>query len=242
MRLDRNLKPSADVYGVWGLGNSASTCLFPGKRIDSRYVVASDVAVHRDDLCVISLGIIPTTAFGRTMTGPYKTGMLTSVIDAHNVAHLTRITHEVTKNSLDAIGRKHRIPADSIAYIQSAFAFPMRVVAQVLGISPTQLYKWLDAKSKVDLHESSQRRLDSIYQLASRWLRYSELPIGKDRKLPAFGGRTIVDLLSADQLDTDAINEAFVKLGSHKSRNVSRSQRLLARGITPRRHPLPDDD
>lgn len=130
-----------------------------------------------------------------------------------------------------------------LARIQAAFGFPIKVLAEILRRSRTQIYKWLDAEEAVDLQGESLQRLQKIVRLAERWLTESAAPLDSVAREPLPRGGTIVDLLSAPLLDEEAILAGFKHLGQlTKARPLTLSQQLAARGFGRRKIALPDDD
>jgi hypothetical protein len=127
--------------------------------------------------------------------------------------------------------------------IQAAFGFPIKVLADVLQRSRTQIYKWLDAQEVLELQGESLQRLQQITDLAERWLKESPLPLSTVAREPLPKGGTIVDLMSADHLEEAAVMEGFrylARLAGAGSPTIS--QQLVARGFGRRRVLLPDDD
>jgi hypothetical protein len=133
--------------------------------------------------------------------------------------------------------------ANRLASIQSSLALPLRIFAQVLGRSPTQLYKWLDPTEVVDLQKSSEQRIGVIEQIARSWDRRAKSPLGTSRKHVLSNGRTIVDILVADSIDERAAEAALSEIAEQlEERPMSLSRRMQQRGFSRRRRKLPDDD
>lgn len=130
-----------------------------------------------------------------------------------------------------------------LARIQAAFGFPIKVLAEILRRSRTQIYKWLDPEEVVDLQGESLLRLQQIARLAERWLTESATPLDSLAREPLPSGGTVVDLLSAPVLDEEAILAAFKHLRDlTKAQSQTLSQQLAVRGFGRRKITLPDDD
>ena len=145
------------------------------------------------------------------------------------------------KGSVPTSGGEFR--AGRLASIQASFALPMRALAKILGRSPTQLYKWLDPEEIVSLQESSERRIATVERLARLWDRKSNSPMGELRRYVLPSGKTIVDILAADDIDEAAAENALTEIASQlEIRPFSLAERLKQKGFARRRRHLPDDD
>lgn len=130
-----------------------------------------------------------------------------------------------------------------LARIQAAFGFPIKVLAEILRRSRTQMYKWLDPEEAVDLQGESLQRMQRIASMAERWLTESAAPLDSIAREPLPSGGTIVELLSAAELDEEAIAAGFKYLADlTKAKPQTLSQQLAARGFGRRKITLPDDD
>jgi len=142
------------------------------------------------------------------------------------------------KSALSGASRVNRLST-----IQSYLALPLRVFSQVLGRSPTQLYKWLDPTEVVDLQKSSEQRISVIEQIAKSWDRRAKTPLGASRKHVLSNGCTIVDILVADNIDERAAEAALSEIAKQlEEKPMSLSRRMRQHGFSRRRRQLPDDD
>lgn len=132
---------------------------------------------------------------------------------------------------------------DRLATLQAAFGFTTQELAQVLGISRQQLYKWLNAAKEVKLNEASRERLAVIERIAKAWASHSTMPLGLVSREPIADDGTVFGMLSANVVDEATIVRAFdglaVKL---QSKPKTRSQRLRDAGFTRRVSTLPSDE
>jgi hypothetical protein len=139
--------------------------------------------------------------------------------------------------------QRARLRVQRFAAIQSAFAFPMRVLADVLQRSPTQLYKWLDVNEEIDLNYISEKRVNSLERLAELWTKGSSSPLGQARKSVSKDGRSALDLLKADNIDEQAVENLFKQLVNDRAiTDKTISQRMREKGFRRTRRPLPDDE
>jgi transcriptional regulator with XRE-family HTH domain len=132
---------------------------------------------------------------------------------------------------------------DRLATLQAAFGFTTQELAQVLGISRQQLYKWLNAAKEVKLNEASRGRLAVIERIAKVWTLRSTMPLCLVSREPIADDGTVFEMLSANVVDEATIVSAFdelvVKL---QSKSKTRSQRLRDAGFTRRVSTLPSDE
>lgn len=130
-----------------------------------------------------------------------------------------------------------------LAVLQTAFGFTTQDLAEVLGISRQQLYKWLDVTKEVKLNEASRVRLTAIERVAKAWTMRSATPLGSVSREPVANERTVFEMLTANVVDeaiiVGALDELVVKL---QSKPKTRSQRLRDAGFTRRVSTLPSDE
>ena len=218
--------------------------LYPCEANKTAMPISSHVGLMRDILlcnAFVRLHGTATTADygGYTLPTPCLWGTSAQLVAFDHLHAVVRKAAVAARGPSNAAKRR----VERIAKIQSAFALPLRVLADVLDRSPTQIYKWLDVNEELDLQEASQRRLDSIEGLANRWLSYSSTPLGALRKEQIGNGKTIVDILAEDTIDPAAAEVGF-KLLAERQKDEPRTltQRLRDRGFKPVRRTLPDDD
>jgi phage antirepressor YoqD-like protein len=119
----------------------------------------------------------------------------------------------------------------------------MRALAKILGRSPTQLYKWLDPEEIVILQEASERRIATVEKMARLWDRQANSSMGELRRCVLSSGKTIVDILAADDIDEAEAENALSEIAKQlEMRPLSLAQRLKQKGFARRRRDLPDDD
>jgi hypothetical protein len=137
-----------------------------------------------------------------------------------------------------------RMRADRLAQIQAAFGFTLQDLAQVLGVSRAQLYKWLDPEREVQLHGESRARFNQIAQLASEWRTLSAVPLSTVAHEPVLGGTSIVSLMAEPNLDVSLVTAALRELADRTaSITPSVTEGLRQRGFRrrPSARSLPSD-
>lgn len=129
--------------------------------------------------------------------------------------------------------------------IQAVLGLPLGELAQVLGLSRADLYKWLDDPGDMKLPEGFRRRLRAVERIAGRWRERSGAPFVSVAHEPLAAGQSAFSMLVADLIDEAAIVGAFDELLLRLNvRPRSRSQRLADAGFTrrPSVRALPSDD
>lgn len=138
-----------------------------------------------------------------------------------------------------------RLRVDRLTSLQAAFSFTVQDLAAVLGITRTQMYKWLDAAAEIKLQESSRARLGMAERMAKEWTARSTMPLSSLSKEPLGSGGTILTLLTADIVDEGSVLSAFEELREKmQGKPKTRGQRLREAGFTrrPSARSLPSDE
>lgn len=92
---------------------------------------------------------------------------------------------------------------DIVSNIRSSLSLTMQEMAKTLGVERQTIYSWIGGSSEP--HPSNRERLNKIFLIAKYWDKLWSMPLGKMvRQLPT-NGKSIVDLLSEDTLDEQAI-------------------------------------
>lgn len=134
---------------------------------------------------------------------------------------------------------------ERIARIQGAMGLQMQELAQVLLISRPNLYKWLDSSKEIALQGANRDRLALIERVASAWRAQTKAPFSAVAREPLSRGRSVMELLSAENCVEEEILEAL-KEASAKLRTsaMSTSQKMVRAGFTRRkaRYSSADDE
>jgi hypothetical protein len=119
--------------------------------------------------------------------------------------------------------------------IQAIFGFPVQTLATILHISRPTLYKWLDVEDEVQPQADNRERLMAVERIAKQWRVRSSSPLSSVAHEPIDGARTVIDLLTVDELDerdiVGALDELVAKL---RAKPKSLSQKMTAAGYTRR--------
>ena len=151
------------------------------------------------------------------------------------------MTHSTVPNNTVSAAQMR---VERLSNIQAAFGLPIRTFADVLAISRAQIYKWLDARNDIALHEESQSRLRIVESLAKQWLAQSTAPLSSVAREPLDNGSDVITLLSSPVINEVAVKEAFEQLVARLSATKRESQRLLEAGYKrrPSYRSLPSDE
>lgn len=107
-------------------------------------------------------------------------------------------------------------PREIVAMVRKAFALNMSQLAKVLGVERPTAYAWasLDDPSKIR-EEARRQRLRSLLTITKQWVERGVLAPAAT-ELPLADGGTLLALLSADNLDVEAIMQAHAQLSVQK--------------------------
>jgi hypothetical protein len=138
-----------------------------------------------------------------------------------------------------------RLRVDRLAAIQASFGLPTLAMADVLGISRQQLYKWLDVSKDIDPQGSSRARFAAVERLARAWRDRSVAPLTKVAHVPLASGQTLMEILKAAVIDEAVVLAAFDEMAAKlQSLPKSLSQKMAEAGFTrrPSRRSVPEDE
>lgn len=138
-----------------------------------------------------------------------------------------------------------RLRVDRLAAIQSSFGLPTLTMAEVLGVSRQQLYKWLDVSNDIELQGASRARFAAVEALARAWRDRSVAPLTKVIHVPLASGRTVIELLKAAAIEEAVVRAAFDELAAKlQGQPKSLSQKMAEAGFVrrPSRRSIPEDE
>lgn len=107
-------------------------------------------------------------------------------------------------------------PREIVAMVRKAFALNMSQLAKILGVERPTVYAWAAQDDLSKIREGAKRkRLHSLVAVTKQWLERGELPPAAT-ELPLADGKTLLDLLSAETLDAEAILQAHEQLSARQ--------------------------
>jgi transcriptional regulator with XRE-family HTH domain len=120
-----------------------------------------------------------------------------------------------------------------VASIRAALSLNVSQTAQVLGVQRPTLYAWM--REEAEPQTANARRLGRVAGLALRWNELSgHQPLGRRLRLPVLGDRTVLDLLSEEEIREVPLIEALRRLSEEVDERApiggrsARAQRRLA--------------
>ena len=138
-----------------------------------------------------------------------------------------------------------KLRVERLTNVQAVFGLPTLELAQVLGVTRQGFYKWLDASKDLKLQEASRERLALVERIGKQWRERSAAPLGAVAHEPLADGRSILDLLVAENINEVDVIGAFDQLMAKlRAKPKSRSQRLTDAGFKrrPSARALPADE
>jgi hypothetical protein len=111
---------------------------------------------------------------------------------------------------------------ERISFIRSMLSLQVKELAAVLLVERPSVYAWMAGTAQPQ--QRNRRRIEAIWSVAREWQRMSRLPLGSLRNVPGESGRSIIELLMADEIDTAKVVEllraAISKLGADQEERL----------------------
>jgi DNA-binding XRE family transcriptional regulator len=112
--------------------------------------------------------------------------------------------------------------ADRVLLLRRWLSLSVAEAARVLGVQRPTIYSWQEGKTPAAAKNLG--RLRAVFELAREWRQMSSDPVGHQRKEPLGpGGRTLVDLLSGDEIVRARVTETMRRISEKMERD--RAQR-----------------
>jgi hypothetical protein len=106
---------------------------------------------------------------------------------------------------------------EKIAGIRRYLSLNMTDLAKVMRVGRPTVYSW--ATTPTTLRSAHRERMDAVYAIAREWRSLSSDPMGRMVREPNLGnGRTMIDLLSVDKLDSTAIHNGMRQIQERQGR------------------------
>lgn len=124
-----------------------------------------------------------------------------------------------------------------IARMQGILGVSLSDYSRMLRLSPDDLLDWTEAPLHVNAVGPDPKRFERMKGLVDEWAKRSPAPLDAVLAAPlgSAAGHCLMDLLTSDSFDDEAILGAFDELASrllHRPRTLS--ERLAADGVKPR--------
>jgi hypothetical protein len=105
---------------------------------------------------------------------------------------------------------------EKIAGIRRYLSLNITDLAKVLNVGRPTVYSW--ATTPVNLHSNHRKQIDTVYEIARTWRALYSDPMGRLVREPLENGRTMIDLISEDKLDSEAVSKAMLQVRQLQSR------------------------
>jgi hypothetical protein len=212
-------------YSTFLLAGTAST---PGRRLVSQLVA------HED--------LLPANLI---VSAAHDLGWIESATTSWPLQRRTPEAHQRATPPQRERKSTAALRVDRLTSIQASFGLPIQALAEVLGVSRPNLYKWLDASKDIGLQEANVRRLASVHLLAERWRQMCSVPLSSVMHEPLANGSTVLGMLESETIDSDAVISAFDELQARLSTQMKTRSQLRAEAGFKRRpsvRALPSDE
>jgi hypothetical protein len=133
-------------------------------------------------------------------------------------------------------------PAEMLGVVRAHLSLSMVEVAVALDVERPTIYAWLADRSEPQ--ERNRRRLHRLFDVARRWNRLSNSPLGACLRYPDEHGTSLLDLLRSGRFEeAEGRLDALARTGPAEERRKVRSiQDVLARhGLEERIRPSRDE-
>lgn len=126
-------------------------------------------------------------------------------------------------------------PSGRVGEIRHYLSLNMTDLSRVLRVERPTVYAWLNGS--VQPHSANLDRLKRVHTLARAWRAMSSVPPGRYVRERFEGGEALVEYLSAEVLDEQAIRRAFARIKAEVDReSAGKSSRRRSVADAARRH------
>lgn len=126
--------------------------------------------------------------------------------------------------------------AQRIAAIRAAFGLSHSELSELLQVTRSTLYEWIDPASGQQPQKTNEARIERLTQLAEYWTGFTDFVPGKDLRRLLAGGRSVYELLGANtetRAEACAAMRELARLlrDEARSKPTSRAERLRGLGF-----------
>jgi len=177
--------------------------------------------------CVQALGA--SQAFWDSMTGSWELIRLSqrtpwrAIIGSDLVRDdwIELFAHQIAPTAEVPIG-----DAEMLGRVRHYFSLNTTELAAVLGVGRPTVYAWMQGGP---IRPGNRERLAAVYRIARSWWQRNKQPLGSLLQLKGVNGRSVLDLLSADPIDTVEL-EPYFKVASQR---IQRATQERNKGVQP---------
>jgi hypothetical protein len=130
---------------------------------------------------------------------------------------------------------------EKLMALRRYFSLNVTELSRSLRVERPTAYSWL--AESAEPHTRNLERLNRLYGLGRSWRRASPTPVGSANKIPLSNGRSLLDLISGEPLDQEAILASFPEIrallairrsGPRNRQSVAEAGRRLGLRDVPR--------
>jgi transcriptional regulator with XRE-family HTH domain len=107
-------------------------------------------------------------------------------------------------------------PGEMVSAIRSSLSLNINEMARVVHVERPTIYEWIGGRSNP--HPDNRERLSKVFAIAQEWKSISPLPVDSYVRKPDITGKSIVDLLSEESIDTDKVLVRLKELANIQSK------------------------
>ncbi len=107
------------------------------------------------------------------------------------------------KSAKDPIREKSYSAGEMVSAIRSSLSLNITEMARVVRVERPTIYEWIGGRSNP--HPDNRERLIKVFAISQEWKRLSPLPVDSYVRQPNSTGKSIMDLLSEESIDTDKV-------------------------------------
>ena len=126
------------------------------------------------------------------------------------------------------------IRATGLGVLRTAFGLTLSELAEVCRVSRPQLYRWVDPHDEVALQMENRDRLNTLCDLADKWMARGLGALDQIRHAPVVAKRSLIDLLRAAELELPKIEKALDQIATRIKAAPSAYEKLRSRGLKTR--------
>lgn len=151
------------------------------------------------------LGVAAVGTGGISTPDAMVTNTFTGSVVSVSAGHITRDEQEVFFTA-----------KEKVAGIRHYLSLNMTELAAVLNVGRPTVYAWASVSAAVK--PKHRYRVDAIYELARYWRSLSSVPMGLLVRESLPGGRSMIDLLSAEDLNVETVQKAMLQIKEQQDR------------------------
>lgn len=104
------------------------------------------------------------------------------------------------KSTKEPLKEKSYSAGEMVSAIRSSLSLNITEMARVVRVERPTIYEWIGGRSNP--HPDNRERLSKVFAMSQEWKKLSPLPVDSYVRQPDITGKSIVDLLSEEFIDT----------------------------------------